>query len=147
MKEFSINLLPNYQRPIIKLYGTTALIDTGAVIPTFSLPTKILENFFNAKIVLDNAKIKGFGGICQGKIYLLENFKIGELIFEKIEVFVPNTTVTLHPFLLSASMFAGLKYCIDTIESKLTIEIPDNEDFNRNFFIKDLKGKLLAQFI
>jgi len=114
MKRFSIDLLENYNRPILRIYGTTCLLDTGAVIPTFSLPMQTLKNLFNAKVILENAEIKGFGGICKGKICLLENFKIGELVFEKIEVFVPDIAVTSHPFLLSASMFVGLKYIIDT---------------------------------
>lgn len=146
MKNFSIKLLPNYQRPIIELYGMNTLLDTGAVIPTFSLPLQTLKNLFNAKVILENAEIKGFGGVCKGKICSLENFKVGELTFEKIEVFVPNESVTSHPFLLSASMFVGLKYVIDTINLKLTIEIPENENLTRHFFIKDLRGKLLTQF-
>lgn len=147
MKKFSIKLSPNYQRPVTKLYGMNALLDTGAVIPTFSFPIPTLKKLFNAKIVLENAEIKGFGGVCQGKICLLENFKIGELLFERLEVFVPNTPVTSHPFLLSASMFIGLSYKIDTINSELSFEIPDKEKLTRTFFIKDLKGKQLSQFI
>lgn len=59
MKEFTLDLVKNYQRPIIKLYGITTLIDTGAVIPTVSLPIPILEKAFNAQLVLNEARIGG----------------------------------------------------------------------------------------
>lgn len=74
MKEFTLDLVKNYQRPIIKLYGITTLIDTGAVIPTVSLPIPILEKAFNAQLVLNEARIGGFGGGCNGKVFSLKIF-------------------------------------------------------------------------
>ena len=42
MKEFSIPLKKDYQRPVIELYNLPTLIDTGSVIPVFSIfPTTI----------------------------------------------------------------------------------------------------------
>ena len=47
MKEFSIPLKKKYERPIIEIYGLSALIDTGAVIPVFSIEPAIIKKFFN----------------------------------------------------------------------------------------------------
>lgn len=147
MKEFSVDLIPSFQRPVIKLYEMTTLIDTGAVIPTFSLSPEILKSMFNAKLIFKNAQIGGFGGNCLGDIYSLENFKIGELNFDILEVFVPQNSVTKHPFLLSATMFSGMDYDFDTINSKFIISIPDEMSFHREFHIQDLKGKLYTQIV
>lgn len=145
MKKFSLELLKSYQRPIVKLYGLNTLIDTGAVIPTFSLPVQILQKRFNAKLILENAQIGGFEGLSNGKIYSLENFKVGDFLFEELEVFVPNKAVTAHPFLLSATMFFGTEYTFDTINSMFSVYVPDDFSLNRKFHIKDLDGKLYVQ--
>jgi len=103
VKEFSVDLIPSFQRPVVKLYEMTTLIDTGAVIPTFSLSPELLKSMFNAKLLFKNAHIGGFGGNCAGDIYSLENFKIGKLNFDVLEVFVPKNPVTKHPFLSVAT--------------------------------------------
>ena len=46
MKEFSIPLKKNYERPIIELYKLDSLIDTGAVIPVFSIVPAVFEKYF-----------------------------------------------------------------------------------------------------
>ena len=145
VKEFFIDLIPSFQRPVINLYGMTTLIDTGAVIPTFSLSVELLKNMFNAKLIFQNAQIGGFGGNCFGDIYSLENFKVGKLIFDVLEVFVPKNSITKHPFLLSSTMFSGMDYDFDTINSKFIISLPEKMDFHREFHLKDLKGKLYTQ--
>ena len=60
MREFSIPLKRKYERPIIELYKLPALIDTGAVVPVFSIFPVIIEKFFDAKIILPNKFIGGF---------------------------------------------------------------------------------------
>lgn len=146
MIEIALNLLPNYRRPTVRLYGMTALIDTGAVVPTFSIPLSVLGGMFETKLILDYAEIKGFGGVCTGKVCSVRNFRIGELTFGHLEVFVPSVAVTFHPFLLSASMFSGMKYSFDTVNSRFSLQIPDG-NLKRSFFIKDLRGKLMAQVL
>lgn len=61
--------LENYRRPVIKIQGVDALIDTGAVIPMFYFPPKILEESFNGiDLIFEEAKVSGIGnGEVRGK--------------------------------------------------------------------------------
>ena len=145
MKEFSLPLKHKHARPIIELYKLPALIDTGAVVPVFSIFPTILEKFFDAKIILPNKFIGGFGGLEWGSVYSLAEFKIGELVFENFEVFVPNEPRLKFPFLLSATLFYGTAYEFDTINEKFTVRLNDDQSLKRDFKIKDLNGRLFPQ--
>ena len=145
MKEFSIPLKNEYERPVTELYKLPALIDTGAVIPVFSIFPTILEKFFDIKLILPAGYISGFGGMEKGAVYSLTEFKIGELIFKDFEVFVPNNPKIKFPFLLSATLFFGMVYEFDTINKKFTVRMNDDENLTRHFQIKDLNGKLFPQ--
>ena len=145
MKEFSLPLKYKHERPIIELYKLPALIDTGAVVPVFSIFPTILEKFFDAKIILPNKFIGVFGGLEWGSVYSLAEFKIGELVFENFEVFVPNEPRLKFPFLLSATLFYGTAYEFDTINEKFTVRLNDNQSLKRDFKIKDLNGRLFPQ--
>lgn len=145
MKEFSLPLKHKYERPIIELYKLPALIDTGAVVPVFSIFPTILEKFFDVKIVLPNKFIGGFGGLEKGSVYSIAEFKIGELVFENFEVFVPNEPRLKFPFLLSATLFYGTDYEFDTINEKFIVRLNDNQSLKRDFKIKDLNGRLFPQ--
>lgn len=50
MKGYTLSLNYNYKRPVIKLYGIDTLIDTGAVIPVFSIPEELLKKSIQRKI-------------------------------------------------------------------------------------------------
>lgn len=145
MKEFSLELSKDYQRPIIKIDNLDAIIDTGAMIPTFSIPAPIIEKLFDAKKILSNGVISGFGGDCKGAVYEIKEFTVGELKFRPFQFFVPNIPVTKHPFLLSASMFYGTDYDFNTIEGKFVVRVNNDADLIRSFQLKDLSGKLYAQ--
>lgn len=50
-----------------------------------------------------------------------------------------------HPgysLILSASMFYGLIYEVDTVNYKLNITVPDNQSLVRNLHIKDSQGNM-----
>ena len=145
MKKFVLPLDKKNQRPVTKLYGVNTIVDTGAVIPTFSIPTYILERTFHGEKILDNATIGGFGGKSTGCIYALKNFKVGDMVFEHLEVFVPDNPVTKYPFLLSATMFYGTDYDINTITGEMTVNIPYNMSLNKDFRIQELNGELYVQ--
>ena len=145
MKEFSIPLKHKYERPIIELYKLPALIDTGAVIPVFSMFPPIIEKFFDAKLILPNKFIGGFGGLEEGAVYSIPEFKIGELIFKNFEVFVPTEPRLKFPLLLSATLFYGTDYEFDTINEKFIVRMQDTQSLKRDFKIKDLNGKLFPQ--
>ena len=145
MKEFSIPLMSEYLRPVIKLYGMPTLIDTGAVVPVFAVYPYFLEKTFAAKMILPRGHITGFGGKDYGAVYSLKNFKVGNLTFENFEVFVPDKPRLQFPFLLSASLFHGMDYEFDTINQKFTVRMEYDQPLNREFKIKDLDGQLFPQ--
>ncbi len=145
MKEFSIPLKHKYERPIIELYGLSALIDTGAVIPMISEAPTILEEKFFGKKILDNGTIGGIGGETDGWVYSIPNFQIGDLVFENFEVFVPYESDLKFQILLCAPMFYGMSYTFDTIEEKFTVKMRDDQNLKRDFKIKNLKGRLYPQ--
>ena len=145
MKEFSIPMKKDYQRPIIELYNLPTLIDTGSVIPVFSIYPPILEKYFEIKLILENESIEGFGGKERGSVYSIKNFKIGELIFNDFEVFVPRDPHLKFPFLLSATLFYGMEYTVDTINNNFIVRMKDEQNFERDFKIKSLRNKLYPQ--
>ena len=145
MKEFSIPLKKMYERPVIKLYRLSTLIDTGAVIPVFSIEPAIIEKYFDTKLILETGFIGGFGGREKGSVYSIKNFEIGELKFKDFDVFVPNKPKLRFPFLLSATLFYGMDYQFDTINEKFIVRMKDDQSLNRDFKIKDLDGRLFPQ--
>ena len=145
MKEFSIPLKKSYQRPVIELYNLSTLIDTGAVIPVFSIVPAVFEKYFESKLILENRFIGGFGGEERGSVYSIKNFQVGELIFNDFEVFVPDEPRLKFPFLLSATLFYGMKYTFDMINNNLIVRMKDEQKFEREFKIKELNGKLYPQ--
>ena len=145
MKEFSIPLKKNYERPIIEIYNLPTLIDTGAVIPVFSILPAIFEKFFETKLILNDGFISGFGGDERGAVYSIKNFEIGKLIFKDFEVFVPNEPRLKFPFLLSATLFYGMDYEFDTINGNFIVRMSDEQKFERDFKLKELHGKLYPQ--
>ena len=145
MKEFSIPLKKMYERPVIKLYRLSTLIDTGAVIPVFSIEPAIIEKYFDTKLILETGFIGGFGGREKGSVYSIKNFEIGELKFKDFDVFVPNKPKLRFPFLLSATLFYGMDYEFDTINEKFIVRMKDDQSLNRDFKIKDFDGRLFPQ--
>ena len=145
MKEFSIPMKKNYQRPVIKLYNLSTLIDTGSVIPVFSIVPEVFEKYFESKLILEDGFIGGFGGEERGSVYSIKNFQVGDLIFNDFEVFVPQEPRLKFPFLLSATLFYGMEYTVDTINEKFTVRMKDEQSFEREFKIKDIHGKLYPQ--
>lgn len=145
MKEFSIPLKNLYERPVIELYGLPALIDTVAVIPVFFMSPTIIEKFFETKLVLSNTSIGGLGGYEKGSVYSVSEFKVGDLIFEDFEFFVPDEPKFRFQFLLSATLFYGMDYEFDTINGKFIVRMKDDQPLKRDFKVKNLDGKLYPQ--
>lgn len=143
----TINML-GYQRPVIEIMGHPALIDTGAIIPMTNFSPEVLTILYNAELVSKNKSIGGIEGKSNGDIYTLHNFKVGPLNFKKLDVFVPYNRDFRFAFLLSASMFHGLKYSFDMMDDKkqtFSIKIAKDTVLNKEFSIKELNGQLLAQ--
>ena len=56
MHKYTLPML-GFQRPIIKLYGSEALIDTGVIIPMTTFSPEILQRAWNAKILIPNTSL------------------------------------------------------------------------------------------
>ena len=145
MKEFSIPLKKDYERPVIELYNLSTLIDTGAIIPVFSMEVSNIKKYFDIKLVLQDGFIGGFDGIVRGSVYSIKNFEVGKLIFNDFEVFVPREPKVKYPFLLSATLFYGMDYEFDTINGNFIVKMKDEQKFEREFKIKELRGQLYPQ--
>ena len=145
MKEFLIPMKKNYQRPVIEIYNLPTLIDTGAVIPVFSIVPAIFEKYFDTKLILKDGFISGFGGEERGFVYSIKNFEIGKLNFKDFEVFVPREPRLKFPFLLSATLFYGMEYTFDTVNGNFIVKMNDEQNLEREFKIKELNGKLYPQ--
>lgn len=145
MKEFSIPMKKDYQRPVIELYNLPTLIDTGSVIPVFSIYPPIFEKYFETELIFENEFIEGFGGEERGSVYSIKNFEIGKLIFKDFEVFVPTRPKIQFPFLLSATLFYGMNYEIDNLNNNFIVRMKDEQKFEREFKIKEINNKLYPQ--
>ena len=147
MSEFTIKMYPYNQRPVFPLYGMPALFDTGAIIPVTSLSVKFLKEHFGAEYVIKGS-IRGIGGEVSGEVYSLKNFMIGDITYETLEVFHPDNVDPKFSFILSATLFYGYEYGINTTignKQTLTLRIPDEQSTKRVFHIKDLDNALYAQ--
>ena len=145
MKEFSIPMLADYQRPVVKLYNLPTLIDTGSLVPVFSMYPEIFQKYFDSKLIMENRVIGGFGGNEAGAVYSIKNFKIGELNFNNFEVFVPIEPKIKFPFLLSATLFHGMNYEVDNLNSRFVVRMKDEQKLEREFKIRELRGMLYPQ--
>ena len=136
-----------YRRPVISMMGTTVLIDTGATIPMFYFPVKLLEKAFGGiELIYEKAHVGGIGnGSVDGKIYALKRFTLDKLSYNNLHVFVPNEFYQIgengvkifekHPMLLSATMFEGLDYEFDTISERFLVRSPIDIGLDMDFKI------------
>ena len=142
MTEFVVNLEGQYQRPVTKISGMTALIDMGALIPVVSMSEPDLKEIFRAELVREGAEISGFGGKCKGKIYKLDKLIFGKLTFPGLHVFVPDEPVNKFDIIISATMFHKLSHEINYATHCMTVRIPDKEQCVRNLCIYDSNGQI-----
>lgn len=145
MKQFTLQLDMDYQRPIIELkawHNFEALLDTGAFFPIWTASPNILEKT-GGILEQKEVRFRGFGGETKGDLYRLSTFVIGDLVFPNMSI-IACTDLAVVPFqlILSATMFDNLIYEIDTKNHKLNITIPDDESLIRNLKIKNSSGTL-----
>lgn len=119
-----------------------ALLDTGADIPVWVAGTRLLKSL-KAELIAQNIGYRGLGGKAFGDVYRLPYIQIGELIYPNFPV-VTSSVLENSPFdlLLSASMFIGLRYEIDTITHMLNISVPD-DCMVRNIHVKLADGEFV----
>ena len=146
MVSFSLDLNHDYAHPVVQLYGMFSIIDTGAIIPVFSLPRNIIESRFRGKLVYSDKSFGGFGGgEVRGDIYSFSNFYIKQLHFKTLEAFVPYSEDISYPLLFSYTMFLNTKFQFSPIEGKMYFSVDDDKMKDNEFLIKNLADKICIQ--
>lgn len=145
MKQFTMSLMKNSVRPVVKLQSWNsfrALLDTGAFFPVWTADESLLYNL-GATLKMQGVSFSGFGGSTKGNLYELQSFVLGDLIFPNMHMIACKDLQDV-PFqlILSATMFCGLIYEIDDKNHKLNITVPDGESIVRNLRIEDSAGRL-----
>lgn len=141
MKQYTMKLDNTRQRPVVILNnGLTALLDTGAYIPVWTDDEEILISELGAELVRKDVPLSGVGGCTKGNMYKV-NIDIGGILYPNMHLIANNDINATFNLILSATMFAGLIYQIDTVNHMLNIEIPDGESNVRNLRIVSEEGK------
>lgn len=120
--------------------GLTALVDTGAYIPVWTDDEDILVSLLGAELVRKNVQISGFGGVAYGNLYKV-NMDIGGILYPSMHIVANNEIDASFNLILSATMFDGLIYQVDTVHHVLNIDVPDTESTVRNLRIVDRDGR------
>lgn len=141
MKQFMLKLDKNRQRPVVLLSnGLTALLDTGAYIPVWTDVEDILVSDMGAELIKENVPLSGFGGSTYGNLYKV-NIDIGGIFYPNMHIIANNDINASFNLILSATMFDGLIYQIDTVNHVLNVDVPDHESSVRNLRIEDKDGR------
>ena len=144
MKQFTLKLDKNRQRPVVLLSnGLTALLDTGAYIPVWTDVEDILVSDMDAELIKENVPLSGFGGSTYGNLYKV-SIDIGGIFYPNMHIIANNDINASFNLILSATMFDGLIYQIDTVNHVLNIDVPDHESSIRNLRIENKHGKQLV---
>lgn len=120
--------------------GLTALVDTGAYIPVWTEDEDILVSLLGAELVRKNVQISDFGGVAYGNLYKV-NMDIGGILYPSMHIVANNEIDASFNLILSATMFDGLIYQVDTVRHVLNIDVPDTESTVRNLRIVDRDGR------
>ena len=141
MRQFSLNLDVTQQRPVVALKNLTALLDTGAYIPVWTDDEEILVSELGAKLIKENIPFTGFGGIAHGNLYQV-TLEVGDLVFPNMHIVANGELNTSYNLILSATMFDGLIYEIDTYSHRLNVTVVNDSDFVRNLRVIDKDGRV-----
>lgn len=144
MKQYTMKLDNTRQRPVVILNnGLTALLDTGAYIPVWTDDEDILISEMGAELVRKDVPLSGFGGCTHGNLYQV-SIDIGGILYPNMHVIANNDINATFNLILSATMFEGLIYQIDTVNHVLNVEIPDGESNVRNLRVVNEEGRLFV---
>ena len=142
MRQFSLKLDVTQQRPVVLLENAlTALLDTGAYIPIWTDEEDILLSDMGGKLVRSNVPFTGFGGTTYGNLYQV-TLKVGDLIFPNMHIIANNELNSSYNLILSATMFDGLSYEINTRTHWLHVTVAEDSDLVRNLRVVDNNGRL-----
>lgn len=117
------------RRPIAQIDwfdGCRALLDTGSIFPIWNGAGDELEQIFNAKLIKKGISFSGFGGEAKGDLYRV-NFKFDKLYYIDMPIVASELQNENGHMIISATMFDGMTYEIDTVNKKLNVDTKDNQ--------------------
>lgn len=129
MIQITLQLDDKARRPIASLtwfHGCRALIDTGALFPVWNKSEDMLVKRLGAVLIKKNVVFGGFGGETQGNLYKV-NFELNGLYYLDMPIIASKLAKANWSMIISATMFDGMMYEIDTVHKKLNINIKDNQ--------------------
>ncbi|MCM1121933.1 MAG: hypothetical protein NC416_05070 [Eubacterium sp.] len=127
--QITIQLDEKARRPIANISwfnGCRALIDTGALFPIWNGDGVSLEDGFGAKLQKKDIVFGGFGGKARGDLYRV-NFVLNGIYYMDMPIIASELEGTNWNMIISAIMFDGMTYEIDTVNKKLNIDTKDNQ--------------------
>ncbi len=127
--QITIQLDDEARRPIAKINwfsGCRALLDTGSIFPIWNRSEDMLVKRLGAKLTKRNVTFGGFGGEAQGNLYRV-NFELNGLHYVGMPIIASESQDRNWHMIISATMFDGMVYEIDTINKKLNIDTKDNQ--------------------
>jgi hypothetical protein len=143
MIRFTLPLNKEMQRPVVimeKWHNIDAMIDTGSLFPVW-LGTEYYLLKTGAKLHKEHVKFGGFGGLAEGRVYIIPEFCFGELKYSHLYIIANKQNLPCQ-MILPATMFSGLRYEIDDENHEFNVTVPDNEPTDRDLIIKDKNGRL-----
>ena len=141
MRQFTLNLDATQQRPVVALKNLTALLDTGAYIPVWTDDEEILVSDLGAKLIKKNIPFTGFGGTAHGNLYQV-TLEVGDLVFPNMHIVANSELNTSYNLILSATMFDGLIYEINTRRHTLNVTVVNDSDIVRSLRVVDKDGRI-----
>lgn len=144
MLQFSLKLYSKFQRPAFDIHYNkiVAMLDTGALYPVWTKSEELLVKLLNAKLIKAKVPVSGFGGTTEGNAYTIPILQVGNLMFTNIHIIASNMVTIPFSMILSATMFQGLIYEIDTVNNSFNVTIPDNESNIRNYKLLGSDGNI-----
>lgn len=143
MRQILLELDKSSSRPIVLFNGLKALLDTGAYVPVWVTKEEDLKVKRGARFIKAGVPFSGFGGTTKGNLYRM-TLQIGDMVYPDMPILANAEVDSGFDMILSASMFDGLIYQVDTVNHVLNIDIPDNESNVRHIRLKDSKGELFV---
>lgn len=127
--QITIQLDEKARRPIANINwfnGCRALIDTGALFPIWNKSEDMLVKKLGAVLIKKDVMFGGFGGEAQGNLYRV-NFELNGIYYIDMPIVASKLVRANWNMIISATMFEGMIYEIDTINKTLNINIKDNQ--------------------
>lgn len=149
MYKFTVPLSESFISPVVSdvIENFNSLIDTGATIPVLQLDSRVLTEL-GCHCKIPKASINGFGGKCDGVIFRIPKFKLGELIYAPFDFFTPIKIQSSRksqisvPIVLSASMFYDTIYEINSREHKIEFKVNSKKDLENSFELELYDNRL-----